>query len=303
MNMESSDFNELARRAAGSLGGEGMEHVVKKELLHYDILFCLSQEGLLDRLTFQGGTALRLCYGALRLSEDLDFAGGAGFLSGDLQRIKPCLEHYLKSRYGLELQVKEPDATRLSPGPGQGVSVGRWQVSVVTDPGRPDLPRQRIKIEVADVPAHTGELAPLRSHYTNLLPDKYAGVLLRVESLEEIMADKLTALTCTQTHVRRRDLWDLPWISRQGAAPVLSLVEKKLVDYRRHIGFREALDRRLASLPVIVHEAAFQDEMRRFLPPALFARTAGDADFRAGIESELRRLLHKVKAMLPYQPV
>ncbi|HET6629122.1 MAG TPA: nucleotidyl transferase AbiEii/AbiGii toxin family protein, partial [Woeseiaceae bacterium] len=44
--------------------------VVEKELLHYDILFALDTEGLLDPLTFQGGTSLRLCYGAQRFSED-----------------------------------------------------------------------------------------------------------------------------------------------------------------------------------------------------------------------------------------
>ena len=53
-----------------------MRPVIEKEILHYDILFCLDQAGLLKDLVFQGGTCLRLCYGANRFSEDLDFAGG-----------------------------------------------------------------------------------------------------------------------------------------------------------------------------------------------------------------------------------
>ena len=39
----------------------------------------LSDSGLLQKLCFIGGTCLRACYGSSRLSEDLDFTGGAHF--------------------------------------------------------------------------------------------------------------------------------------------------------------------------------------------------------------------------------
>ena len=67
------DFNLLVDRAMRIAGRSLMRPAIEKELLHYDILFCLDNNRLLDRLTFQGGTSLRLCYGALRFSEDLDF--------------------------------------------------------------------------------------------------------------------------------------------------------------------------------------------------------------------------------------
>ena len=53
--------------------------VVEKELLHHDILSVLSDNNLLQNLTFIGGTCLRYCYGSIRLSEDLDFTGGGNF--------------------------------------------------------------------------------------------------------------------------------------------------------------------------------------------------------------------------------
>lgn len=37
--------------------------VVEKEILHHDILREMSTSGLLDSLTFIGGTCLRACYG------------------------------------------------------------------------------------------------------------------------------------------------------------------------------------------------------------------------------------------------
>ena len=60
--------------------------VVEKELLHHDILRILNQNQMLANLTFIGGTCLRTCYGGIRLSEDLDFTGGKGFL------VKVCLQ-------------------------------------------------------------------------------------------------------------------------------------------------------------------------------------------------------------------
>ena len=53
--------------------------VVEKELLHHELLGAMSDAGFLRSLIFKGGTCLRLCHGGLRLSEDLDFSGGASF--------------------------------------------------------------------------------------------------------------------------------------------------------------------------------------------------------------------------------
>ena len=72
-----------------------------------------------------------------------------------------------------------------------GVTCDRWQVAVRTDGGRPDLPSQKIKIEVANVPAHTRELNALNINYQGL-PDSYGDFLLHTETLDEILADRST---------------------------------------------------------------------------------------------------------------
>ncbi len=68
------EFEVLVEEALRQTEFAHLRPVVEKELLHYDVLFCLSEAGLLKSLVFQGGTSLRLCYGANRFSEDLDFA-------------------------------------------------------------------------------------------------------------------------------------------------------------------------------------------------------------------------------------
>ncbi len=144
------NFNAIVDEAIEQDGLVSLRPVVEKELLHYDILFCLSKGGLLKEITFQGGTSLRLCYGSNRFSEDLDFAGGRDFCSADLGRIKECIEKYLGGRYGFEVTVKEPKALRNKPEYAE-VKVDKWQISVTTAPERKDLPKQRIKIEIANI--------------------------------------------------------------------------------------------------------------------------------------------------------
>ena len=102
------DFKLLVELAMKAGEYTQMRPVIEKELLHYDLLFVLDKHGLLDKLTFQGGTSLRLCYGAPRLSEDLDFVGGNEFTTADLIDMKSCIERYVGERYGLEITVKEP---------------------------------------------------------------------------------------------------------------------------------------------------------------------------------------------------
>lgn len=73
-------FDRLVDQALqGQTGLKSLRVVVEKELLHHDILREMSAAGLLKGLTFIGGTCLRACYGANRLSEDLDFTAGASF--------------------------------------------------------------------------------------------------------------------------------------------------------------------------------------------------------------------------------
>jgi len=75
MKITEDDFAQLVNKVMQDNNVTHMRPVIEKELLHYDILFCLEEQGLLDILVFQGGTSLCLCRGGSRFSEALDFAG------------------------------------------------------------------------------------------------------------------------------------------------------------------------------------------------------------------------------------
>ena len=294
MKMTKVDFEALVDRAMRDPHVAQMGPVIHKELLHYDILFCLNRSGLLDNLVFQGGTSLRLCYGSRRYSEDLDFVGGREFSSAALRDMKTSLENYLVARYGLEVTVKEPSVLKQEPD-NSVLNVDKWQISIVTSPGRPDLPRQRIKIEVANIPAYTREVLPLRKTHP-FLPDGYDDILIAVESLDEIMADKLVSLAASE-HVRHRDIWDLAWLQQQGAVIQPDLVESKIDDYSVS-RFPDLVDNIIEKCPSIIDGGSFQNQMRRFLPVDIYERTLDRDRHREALASSITGLYTELKQRL-----
>ena len=285
-------LNALTDRAMQDRQLAHMRAVIQKELLHYDILYCLEQAGLLSGLVFQGGTSLRLCYGADRYSEDLDFAGGRNFSSAQFALLKQRIQTHVRGRYGLEVAVTKPKLDKNEPA-RSGVSVRQWRVSVVTDPGRSNVPKQRIHIEIADVPAYTSEVRKLRANY-EFLPDGYADLLVMVKSLDEIMADKLLALAASLKRVRHRDIWDLAWLRQRGAEVRPELVGRKISDYGVH-GYPALLDSLIERAPDIIAGKEFRDQMKRFLPEDQYQRSFANPSFERYLTATIGELCRELK--------
>lgn len=245
--------------------------VVEKELLHHDILRVLSDSGMLARLTFIGGTCLRVCYGSNRLSEDLDFTGGADFDRESLSAMAKVLIDSLMTKYGLKVEVSEPVREQ-----GNGDT---WKLKVQTRPGRKDLPAQRINIDVCAIPSHQARPMVLLNPYGVEMGT--SGLILNAESREEIFADKLVAFALRPNRIKHRDLWDLAWLHQQGVKPHIDLVPLKLSDHRcAEQDFLQMLEERRLSMHAVPDVAAgFRNEMRRFLPAELVTQTVDQADF------------------------
>lgn len=291
------NFQHLVDQAMNSSDRAGLRPVIEKELLHYDILFALDHAGLLQGLTFQGGTSLRLCYGSSRFSEDLDFAGGVDFTNIELMRISDVLQDYLGNRYGLEINVKSPKELRTL-AENQGITIDKWQVSVTTNPGQNHMPRQRIKIEVANIPAYTKTVQPLERNYS-FLPDGYQDVLIPVETLDEIMADKLVAFPASTDRIRHRDVWDLRFLSQQGAKPDVELVRKKVADYGI-VDWELKLAAAVTNIVTVANSVEFRSEMERFIARDAWERTFARDGFTDLLGRRNQALLQEVhKAFAP----
>ncbi len=295
MTKAKEDFDSLVEMALAQGGTKDMRPVIEKELLHYDILFALDETKLLDRLVFQGGTSLRLCRGSNRYSEDLDFAGGKDFSSKMLIEMKEVIEKYIGEPYGLEVTVKEPSSLKKDPKYAE-LNVDKWQIAVVTLPKQKHLAKQRIKLEVANIPAYTKEPLPLGKNY-DFLPDGYSSTLIYTETLDEVMADKIISLPATQKYIRHRDVWDLVFLKRNGAALNIDLVIRKIEDYKIE-GFKDMLDARISSLKDIVYGEAFSKEMERFLARVTFDGTLATDKFKSYMLATLTKILTDTRKAL-----
>lgn len=303
---DKQDFEKLVDQAMSNVALAAMRPVVEKELLHYEIFQALDSEGLLKDLVFQGGTALRLCRGSDRFSEDLDFAGGHAFTADKMAKIKECVEKRIGDRFGLKVSVSNKPA-KASAGGIDNVTVDKWWVSIETSPDNPAMPRQKIKLEIANIPAHTRELLPLRANYESV--QAMPTVLVNTESLDEIMADKVLAFPTSlrdnkgspvaldSARIRHRDIWDLAWMSARGAKLDPKLVATKIGDYGVE-GYQDMLDHAITSIPAIVDSPQFRAQMTRFIDSETQAKTLGKPGYLGYLSTSVGELFAAMRSGL-----
>ncbi len=234
--------------------------VIEKELLHYDILRCMNEAGFLKNLTFMGGTCLRDCYGSPRLSEDLDFTGGFDFSKADMSELGSVIEHTIYEKYSLPVTVTEPTK--------ETGNTETWKIKIITRPERPDLPAQKINIDICMLPSHDRKVSMLKNTYgIDMGTD---GILLYAESLAEIMCDKLIAFVRRPNRVKNRDLWDIHWLSQKNVGLNKDLLLQKLDDRKiDKSDFDRQYQVRLEQIKDGQKDFLF--EMRRFLAPSAFS--------------------------------
>lgn len=264
---------------------QGMEAIVEKELLHYELLHILRRGGWLDKLVFQGGTSLRLFHGSPRMSEDLDFSGGRSFSAGHMAGLATYLEESVPEQvHGLTVNVKPPKGPDHSPGE---VSVSTWRVDIEIEPRQQHMPRQRIKIDIDNTVSHTKDTRQVRKNYREL-PDY--NLMVHVQSEEEILANKLVAFP-TSVAIRRRpryrDIWDMNWL-RSRAPLRIDLLAAKMTEHKVSSSL---IDAAAAKATGIVGSPDFAMEMRRFLLPGMVAETLDNPHFMEGLAQETERLL------------
>jgi len=253
----------------------GMAQNLMKEAIHLHLLSALSEAGVLRHVIFQGGTALRLCYGGERYSEDLDFVcGRAGAYLKDVEfealvdKALEATKRTLQRDFDIDaaqIALKRPTRPELLE--GSDVNVAAWQIVVPVNP-TPKTPKSRIKIEFANVPSYDSK--PLTVNATPGLV-QVQDVILNAETANEILADKAVALTA-RAALKFRDVWDV-WflVNKLAATPDREMVLKKFADYGT-LAIAVKANARLDELAKDATATAFYAEMRRFLPSARVAQ-------------------------------
>ncbi|MFH1347463.1 MAG: nucleotidyl transferase AbiEii/AbiGii toxin family protein [Candidatus Margulisiibacteriota bacterium] len=243
--------------------------ILEKEALQIYILselFALPESTL---LTFQGGTCLRLAYNGARYSDDLDFVTTAdnnkiNQIINNLSKALARLEPLFGGKFITKKQKESPTFCRFRIHNRKENSHESFFVSV----------------KFARYPAYTLNLAPLRPQKE--LPGLPL-TLVRAEKLEEILADKLSAIA-SRPLCKGRDYFDLWLLKQQGIKLDVELLKKKFIDYSiSPSNLTRGL--KLASAQNI------KNEMEKFLP--LKYRRQFETDGYAGMLKEARSLIEE----------
>jgi predicted nucleotidyltransferase component of viral defense system len=273
----------------------GMEQNLIKEAIQLHLLSALSEAGILQHVIFQGGSALRLCYGGERYSEDLDFVcGKAGSylegvdFDGLVDEALAITKRTLQRDFDIDAgQISQKRPARSALEKGGGVNVATWQIVVPVGPTS-NTPKSRIKIEFANVPSYDPK--PVAVGVTPGLvqiPD----VILNTETPNEILADKAVALTARAV-LKFRDVWDV-WflLNKLGATARRDMVLKKFADYGTSDVEAKA-NGRIEELAKDETAKAFYAEMKRFLSSARVAQMA-QTNLQRTMLSECADLIRK----------
>lgn len=268
--------------------------VVEKEILHHDILRELSHANLLQKLTFFGGTCLRACYGSNRLSEDLDFTGGSNFNKVEMDSLKGALEARLQEKYEVPITVTEPKVEKVG-------NVDTWKLSVNTQPQRPDMPAQKIHLDICAVPSYQVVPMTIRNHYGINLGTE--SLIINSQTREEIFADKLLAFAMRPGRIKHRDLWDIAWLTQGGTEPAYELLGAKLADHgESEETFLERVDDRLNILANDKQQKDFFFEMSRFIPPDRLNQTINQKGFWPYLVSTVTEKVRQAQQQIEDEP-
>ncbi|MBX7491255.1 nucleotidyl transferase AbiEii/AbiGii toxin family protein [Helicobacter turcicus] len=251
------DLLEIAAKYANN---NALQFTIAKEILHYDILETLYENEIGKFLVFQGGTALRLFYNNNRYSEDLDFVIDCGFefKLSDMTFFKERFQKRIALKYGLEIEFDEPkDDDNI---------VKRYSVKILLP--MPNRQKTKINLEIAQIPSYDNDLKIINNQYSS---EFSVNTLVRVESKEEIFADKMIALACRK-YLKFRDFWDIKFLNDSNTPLNMELIKAKIKDYKIE-NFSQMLENKMNLLRENNLANDFENEMNRFLDPKFFNLT------------------------------
>lgn len=297
------DWTETVINAVPAL--REIRHSVENELLMLAVFDGLHRRNVLpDDAVFIGGSALRLCHGSPRFSEDLDFHAPHR-VTREFDR--EGLAETVGATTGCAISVSTPTA--------QGRST-LARVSAIIPGRRRDQRRPRTKIDlgvgrqVDTVDAVIElEMAGGAVHGLGTVGDLFT---FKTSSREELYIDKHLALVGRAQRLKHRDIFDVLWLNSTGTRFNGDIFKAKMdaleLDKTAFLG---TLRQRADAGRHAILNGDYHAEMVNFLPqgsPWLFdeSRVEGMADaFRAVVLDNAKTLDARLNrtVVMPHRPV
>lgn len=272
------------------------QHIRKAEIFQLILLYHLYAQNGSNNLVFQGGTALRWCYGGSRFSEDLDFVTTMPLATLDalLAKSIKAAEREMVPHFGTGRLTVADKSVRE----GSRKLLITWQQ---------DAAREKLAIKLECEPLVSGTKLETEKLVMSALPSVSYLVLsgefriprpnsvLVVETPSEILSDKVRALFERQ-YLKGRDLFDI-WLLRQNPSAELTrdLVVRKLNCYSWPFKAARTLDYFLQESCETALKVAIEQDLSRFLPPGVMAVHSAN-NYRDFMDA-LRSFCNELKAV------
>lgn len=232
-----------------------------KEYLQYPVLECVYTTPDYQPWVFYGGSCLRVCFQAPRLSEDLDFElTQKDFGALDLPRIAAAIKERLTRDRGLSLETKIQSRSRIYL---KFPMLHRLRLAT-----REESDFLFVKLEFSVSPSSTAstELTPVSQFGYNFIVRHYP--------LPRLFAGKIAALLTRvwfkgkgdEVDIKGRDFYDLYWYLERGVEPDWDFLAKHVkISNRRELNrvLRERIWR------AVTHQKLSYD-LKNFFPDQRF---------------------------------
>jgi predicted nucleotidyltransferase component of viral defense system len=217
--------------------------IKSSEILQLIVLDALYSQKESKDICFQGGTALRWCYGGNRFSEDLDFVthlteDGIGSL---LEKIAEQIRRTAVAHFGTgEFEIKRRESNRKA----ACTAFIRF---------RPDNEKRKISVKIDFERLREGFFPQTGKIFLFTLPSvRYlitAGEfripapssVIVVETLEEILSDKIRALL-ERAYLKGRDFYDIWFLISLNVRCDAELMKKKIEMYEAPFTYKRGID-------------------------------------------------------------
>ncbi|KAF0155748.1 MAG: hypothetical protein FD159_2049 [Syntrophaceae bacterium] len=262
-------------------------YIRKAEIAQLILLHQLFMQKDSRHLIFQGGTALRWCYGGSRFSEDLDFVTSLApeavekILSGAIKGIeKLMIPHFGVGAVTVSKKSARADALKC-----------------FVD-FRPETSREKISIKLEFEGLVAGKLPDVQNHVLSSLSAvaylmasgefrvPRPNAIIVAETTAEILSDKVRALL-ERRYIKGRDFFDLWYLYAVLKTPVdVEIIHRKFTLYRAAFIAHRNIDFFIKPLKqdAEMMRGAIAQDLSRFLSPDVIAVHQSDG-FAAFLEA------------------
>jgi len=202
MNNVVTNFDQIMEFAKKSNIPELKKRGIVREFLQTKFLRLLYRNSSAKKLSFVGGTALRLLRGLDRFSEDLDFDNLGLSNKKIIELIEGVVDEFLKENIKVELKKNIKDKKTYFE---LRFPKLLYDLKISTNPKE----KLMVKVDYSDI--WKGQEVEV------VLLDRY-GLMENIvtNNLDQILVQKLTAFT-RRNRVQPRDIYDIVWLYSLGA--------------------------------------------------------------------------------------